>query len=57
MASLQSTISFKSRKRTYYNEAKEKPNNENRDTLNIVKRTTLKRGLKGKDSDVIFEEG
>ncbi|CAH2108972.1 unnamed protein product [Euphydryas editha] len=56
MASLQSTISFKSRKRTYFNECKEKTNNENKDTLNIDKRTTLKRGLKEKDSDVISEE-
>ncbi|XP_050361986.1 polycomb group protein Psc-like [Nymphalis io] len=56
MATLQATIPFKSRKRTSFNDAKEKTNNENKDILNIAKtRSTPKRQLE-EDSRVIFEE-
>ncbi|XP_064076727.1 polycomb group protein Psc-like [Vanessa tameamea] len=57
MATLQATIPFKSRKRTSFNEAKEKTNNENKDTLNIVKtRNNLKRQIEDKDTGTISEE-
>ncbi|XP_045764736.1 polycomb group protein Psc-like [Maniola jurtina] len=49
MASLQTTIPFKSRKRAYYNETKIKSNNENEDILNIdVLKSPLKRKLEDK---------
>ena len=56
MSTLQATIPFKSRKRTYLNEGKSKINNENEDILNIEKANTLKRPINMK-AEVIIDDG
>lgn len=58
MAALQSTIPFKSRKRTNYNEAKIKTNIENEDILNFdVLKSPRKRKLEDKQTEVDVTDG
>ncbi|XP_052747281.1 polycomb group protein Psc [Bicyclus anynana] len=52
MASLQATIPFKSRKRTYYNETKIKSNIENENILNIeIAKSPIKRKIEDKQAE------
>lgn len=57
MSTLQATIPFKSRKRTYLNEGKSKINNENKDISNIEKSSSLKRQINVAKTEVTIDDG